>query len=205
MDITRYHEQLAACGIQNIEDLILLDQDDLNALDLTEEDRNKLFDVISVYKLFNIKATQPLRKTESASALPSDEHSLGHSKKQKTRGYRRHSKPDPNAPRLPPSAYVTFAAEYRRNLVEGEINFVDIAKGTGQAWQAMAPDERAEREAKAASLKKDFRTQLELYKTTESYRMYQQYLRHFKEGERSKPPSHSRLAPPSIGGPDYSM
>lgn len=103
----------------------------------------------------------------------------------KRRRYRRHPKPDANAPARPPTAYVVFSNEYRQNLTQQQ-SFVDIAKEVGSAWQALSADDKAKREKSADDERKRYRDALSDYKRTESYQQYMDYLRNFHKDESSK-------------------
>ncbi|PSK55351.1 High mobility group protein 20A [Elsinoe australis] len=113
---------------------------------------------------------------------------------QTKRKYRRHPKPDENAPERPPSAYVTFSNRVRERLRGQELSFTDIAKIVGENWQDPDPEERAACERQAQGMKETYYAQLTEYKKTPQWAAYQEYLAEFKEkhgGGNSKKSKHS--------------
>ncbi|UPX17755.1 uncharacterized protein EKO05_0008094 [Ascochyta rabiei] len=117
--------------------------------------------------------------------------SVGTSTKRK---YRRHPKPDENAPERPPSAYVIFSNQVRELLKGQDLSFTEIAKVVGERWQVLPAEERDACERQANSAKEKHYAGLAEYKKTPQYEAYQKYLEDFrakhnaptKEGKRSK-------------------
>lgn len=97
------------------------------------------------------------------------------------RKYRRHPKPDENAPERPPSAYVLFSNKMRDDLKSQNLTFTEIAKLVGENWQSLAPAERDIYETQANTAKDKYRRDMAEYKKTPQYRKYSQYLHDFKE------------------------
>lgn len=97
------------------------------------------------------------------------------------RKYRRHPKPDENAPGRPPSAYVLFSNKMRDDLKSQNLTFTEIAKLVGENWQSLSPSERDVFERKANAAKDKYRRDMAEYKKTPQYRKYSQYLHEFKE------------------------
>ncbi|CEJ95070.1 hypothetical protein VHEMI10573 [[Torrubiella] hemipterigena] len=97
------------------------------------------------------------------------------------RKYRRHPKPDENAPERPPSAYVLFSNKMRDDLKSQNLTFTEIAKLVGENWQSLSPSERDVFERKANAAKDKYRRDMAEYKKTPQYRKYSQYLHEFKE------------------------
>ncbi|XPS79531.1 hypothetical protein M3J09_011512 [Ascochyta lentis] len=110
------------------------------------------------------------------------------------RKYRRHPKPDENAPERPPSAYVIFSNQVRELLKGQDLSFTEIAKVVGERWQVLPAEEREACERQANSAKEKYYAGLAEYKKTPQYEAYQKYLEDFKakhnaptkEGKRSK-------------------
>lgn len=50
----------------------------------------------------------------------------------------------------------------------------------GERWQLLAPDEKGPYEKEALRMKENYHTEMNLYKLTEEYRSYQEYLADFK-------------------------
>ncbi|KAG4415001.1 hypothetical protein IFR04_011875 [Cadophora malorum] len=96
------------------------------------------------------------------------------------RKYRRHPKPDENAPERPPSAYVIFSNKMREDLKGRNLSFTEIAKLVGENWQNLTPGEKDPYEQQAFSAKERYNNELAEYKKTEQYAEYSQYLVEFK-------------------------
>jgi len=96
------------------------------------------------------------------------------------RKYRRHPKPDENAPERPPSAYVLFSNKMRDDLRGRNLTFTEIAKLVGENWQSLSPAEKETYESQAQALKDKYQSDLAEYKKTQSFRDYQDYLQEFK-------------------------
>ncbi|OBT69913.1 hypothetical protein VE03_00436 [Pseudogymnoascus sp. 23342-1-I1] len=96
------------------------------------------------------------------------------------RKYRRHPKPDENAPERPPSAYVIFSNKMREDLKGRPLSFTEIAKLVGENWQNLTPTEKEPYEQQAFTAKEKYTVELSEYRQTESYRTYSEYLMEFK-------------------------
>merc|ERR1711939_1166256 len=96
------------------------------------------------------------------------------------RKYRRHPKPDENAPERPPSAYVIFSNRVREEVKGRNLSFTEIAKLVGENWQNLTPGEKDPYEQQAFSAKERYNNELAEYKKTEQYAEYSQYLVEFK-------------------------
>jgi hypothetical protein len=96
------------------------------------------------------------------------------------RKYRRHPKPDENAPSRAPSAYVIFSNKIREDVRGQNRSFTDIAKLVGDRWQKLAPAEKEPYETQATTAKERYNAELAEYKKTDSYREYLRYLGEFK-------------------------
>lgn len=96
------------------------------------------------------------------------------------RKYRRHPKPDENAPSRAPSAYVIFSNKIREDVRGQNMSFTDIAKLVGDRWQKLAPAEKEPYETQATRTKEKYNAELAEYKKTDLYRDYMRYLVEFK-------------------------
>jgi hypothetical protein len=96
------------------------------------------------------------------------------------RKYRRHPKPDENAPERPPSAYVIFSNKMRDDLKGRNLSFTEIAKLVGENWQSLSPAEKEPYEQAAFADKERYNNELAEYKKTAQFREYSQYLAEFK-------------------------
>ena len=102
------------------------------------------------------------------------------------RKYRRHPKPDENAPERPPSAYVIFSNRMREELKGRNLSFTEIAKLVGENWQHLSPAEKETYEQQAFSAKEKYNSELAEYKKTNEYTTYAQYLVEFKARQSSQ-------------------
>ncbi|KAH6634419.1 hypothetical protein B0J18DRAFT_19012 [Chaetomium sp. MPI-SDFR-AT-0129] len=96
------------------------------------------------------------------------------------RKYRRHPKPDENAPERPPSAYVLFSNKMREELKGRNLSFTEIAKLVGENWQNLGVVEKEPFESQAQAMKDKYLSDLAEYKKTPDYRKYNAYLLEFK-------------------------
>lgn len=96
------------------------------------------------------------------------------------RKYRRHPKPDENAPERPPSAYVLFSNKMREELKGRNLSFTEIAKLVGENWQNLTAAEKEPFESQAQAIKDKYLSDLSEYKKTPEYRKYMSYLQEFK-------------------------
>lgn len=101
------------------------------------------------------------------------------------RKYRRHPKPDENAPERPPSAYVIFSNKMREELKGRNLSFTEIAKLVGENWQNLSPGEKEPYEQQAFSAKERYNGELAEYKKTDQYKEYSQYLIDFRSKHSS--------------------
>ncbi|ORX91959.1 HMG-box, partial [Basidiobolus meristosporus CBS 931.73] len=122
------------------------------------------------------------------------------------RKYRRHPKPDKNAPEKPPSAYVMFSNKVRNELKDQNMTFTEIAKIVGDRWKSISPEEKDEVERSAAKEKEEYYQILNAYKETEEYREYQRYLEEFrkKSGSCVRPVGRPRKHPKIEDSPENS-
>ncbi|RFU36148.1 hypothetical protein B7463_g234, partial [Scytalidium lignicola] len=173
-------------------------------LDITESD----FDVLGVKlghrrrKIANSRGLSSDRALASPGrGTPSDDRQLDDSKSTSAkidsrdggnsvqgakRKYRRHPKPDENAPERPPSAYVIFSNRMREDLKGRHLSFTEIAKLVGENWQTLSPAEKEPYEQQAFTAKEKYNQQLNEYKKTEQYKEYARYLADFKAKQMSQ-------------------
>ncbi|KAI3323520.1 hypothetical protein HD806DRAFT_522676 [Xylariaceae sp. AK1471] len=97
------------------------------------------------------------------------------------RKYRRHPKPDENAPERPPSAYVLFSNKMREDLKGQNLTFTEIAKLVGENWQNLGRAEKEPFERQANEAKEKYNHDLAEYKKTAEYGKYNDYLHEFRK------------------------
>lgn len=111
------------------------------------------------------------------------------------RRYKRHPKPDDNAPPRPPSAYVLFANMVREEEKSKNLSFTQLARLVGEKWKSLGSSEKEDIEAHAADVKKQYTADVTVYKKSLEYHLYQTYLTEFKErATRDEKPE--KLEPP---------
>ncbi|CAO0791588.1 unnamed protein product [Mucor circinelloides] len=96
------------------------------------------------------------------------------------RKYRRHPKPDKNAPIKPPSAYIMFSNDARAQLKGHNMTFVEIAKIVGDQWKNLGISQKQQYERTAMRAKDEYIDALNEYRKTNEYKEYQKYLNNFK-------------------------
>jgi hypothetical protein len=96
------------------------------------------------------------------------------------RRYRWHPQPDPNAPKRPKTAYVTFADHLRNDPSVARLSFVEIAREVGRQWQLMDSTLKQQWEAQTAAEMQDYEDQMDVYRRTDAYQEYQRYLESFR-------------------------
>lgn len=75
---------------------------------------------------------------------------------------------------------VLIALELREELKPENLSFTTIAKRVGERWQDIPAEEKEPYESEASGAKEKYHAEMAEYKTTKSYREYQQYLAEFK-------------------------
>ena len=70
--------------------------------------------------------------------------------------------------------------EIREELKPDNLSFTAIAKKVGERWQDLTAEDREPYEIEASTAKERYHAEMAEYKTTRSYREYQQYLVEFK-------------------------
>ncbi|RBA10914.1 hypothetical protein FPRO05_05503 [Fusarium proliferatum] len=162
-------------------DIILdIQESDLDALGVKLGHRRKLQRRIanargispSVSLVTTVRQTSEDVKSDSVQAEPTRTELPPEGQGVAKRKYRRHPKPDDNAPERPPSAYVLFSNK--------------IAKLVGENWQNLNASEKEAYESQANADKEKYHRDLMEYKKTADYRKYMQYLHEFKEKQAKR-------------------
>jgi hypothetical protein len=87
------------------------------------------------------------------------------------RKYRRHPRPDRDAPIKPPSAYIMFSNDARAKLKEHNMTFVEIAKIVGDQWKNLSSSKKKQYERTAMKAKDDYLDALNDYRQTDKYKV----------------------------------
>ncbi|TVY47275.1 High mobility group protein [Lachnellula occidentalis] len=189
LGVSHYLDDFIEQGFDTWETILDITESDFDALGVKLGHRRKLQRKIANTRgLSSDRALASPRHTPSedrqpeeqkAGAIKADlrEGGAAHGAKRK---YRRHPKPDDNAPERPPSAYVIFSNKMREDLKGRNLSFTEIAKLVGENWQNISPQEKEPYELQASSAKERYNNELAEYKKTSSYKEYSQYLVEFK-------------------------
>lgn len=190
LGISHYLHDFLEQGFDTWETILDITESDFDALGVKLGHRRKL-----QRKIANSRGFSSDRALASPRNTPSDDRHPDETKGINTkveikdgggvphgakRKYRRHPKPDENAPERPPSAYVIFSNKMRDELKGRNLSFTEIAKLVGENWQNLIPGEKEPYEQQASFAKEKYNNELTEYKKTENYKEYSQYLAEFK-------------------------
>ncbi|KAH8675751.1 hypothetical protein BX600DRAFT_507961 [Xylariales sp. PMI_506] len=173
-------------GFDSWETILDITESDLDALGVKLGHRRKLQRRIANYRGLApvVSLVSPTRTSiedpsQNANKLaPPEIKDVVASAKRK---YRRHPKPDENAPERPPSAYVLFSNKMREDLKGQNLSFTEIAKLVGENWQSLDRAEKDPYETQAQEAKERYNREISEYKKTDNYRRYTEYLHGFRK------------------------
>ncbi|KAI8582174.1 hypothetical protein K450DRAFT_229374 [Umbelopsis ramanniana AG] len=117
---------------------------------------------------------------ECSSSISSTEDDTSSSSPLTKRKYRRHAKPDKNAPIKPPSAYVMFSNDVRKELKDYNMSFTELARIVGNRWKNIESNVKQTYEDAANLAKDEYLRELAEYQKTEEHKHYQKYLTDFR-------------------------
>ncbi|KAI9671580.1 MAG: hypothetical protein M1817_003632 [Caeruleum heppii] len=207
LGLSQYLAAFLAEGFETWETLLDITEADLDSLDVKRGHRRKLQrEIASSRGYSNEQALAPLRATPTddsttdvdgrAPLIREDTGgTITGSNNGGKRKYRRHPKPDEDAPERPPSAYVIFSNKTREDLKGQSLSFTEIAKLVGENWQVLSPVEKEPYESHAAALKERYNTEMAEYKKTDKYAEYLQYLADFKAKHANPKPAADKKRP----------
>lgn len=193
LGISQYHEVFIEHGFDTWAAIQDITESDLDALGVKLGHRRKLQRRIAESRGFSPDRAlaSPPRNTPTDDRQ-ADEQQAGTARAEgkdaapgtgpqgSKRKYRRHPKPDPNAPERPASAYVLFSNKMREELKGQNLTFTEIAKLVGENWQNLPPAEKEPFEQSASAAKDRYNADLVEYKKTGLYVAYTRYLGEFK-------------------------
>ncbi|KIW83074.1 hypothetical protein Z517_02317 [Fonsecaea pedrosoi CBS 271.37] len=199
LGLEQYLDAFIGEGFDTWETLTDIQESDFDALNVKLGHRRKLQRAIAEYRgvsyerLFGSPAQEALLETSrgfdagAGSSLGPERPSVP--PPETKRKYRRHPKPDENAPERPPSAYVIFSNKVREEVKDQNLSFTQIAKLVGDRWQKLDPTGKEPFEAQANAAKEKYNILLSAYRKTDEYRDYMAYLSEFKarHGQPSEP------------------
>jgi len=191
LQLSAYIDVFVENGFDTWEDVLDITESDLESLNVRLGHRRRLQREIADYTGRSIKdiigdngdrqsSLDPPGDTRDAQPVnPGQNPATG------KRRYRRHPKPDPNAPERPPSAYVLFSNQVREDLKAENLSFTEMAKVVGEKWQQLNTDGREPYETEASDMKDAYNAKLIDYKKTPEYKEYAEYLTNFKAAQQS--------------------
>ncbi|KAG9777049.1 hypothetical protein KCU88_g4643, partial [Aureobasidium melanogenum] len=210
LGLEQYLDAFVGEGFDTWETLTDIQESDFDALNIKLGHRRKLQRAIAEYRGISyerligspaqeapVDSVRALESSTTPSAGPDRNPGPPAETKRK---YRRHPKPDENAPERPPSAYVIFSNKVREEVKDQNLSFTQIAKLVGDRWQKLDPAGKEPFETQANAAKERYNIQLSTYRKTEAYKEYMQYLADFKSkhGQTSEP-KRPKLDPESSG------
>jgi hypothetical protein len=190
LGLSQYENRLQENGFEDWETVTAITETDMAKMNFKRGHRRKLQRAIREYS--SASASHRVYEAENF-PLPSDglpaveEHSEATPQPSQqaaraTRQYRRHPRPDLNAPLKPKTAYMLFGEHVRQDPALSHSSFPEIAKETGKRWRGLSHEERTVIwETPAAKRLQDYKEELDRYKQTEKYQSYQTYLARFKQ------------------------
>ncbi|OTA69081.1 hypothetical protein K449DRAFT_428495 [Hypoxylon sp. EC38] len=193
LGISQYLDAFIDQGFDSWETILDITESDLDALGVKLGHRRKLQRRIANYRGIapETSLVSPTRTSiEDARLEPNRTESIKTDKPDGVavakRKYRRHPKPDENAPERPPSAYVLFSNKMREDLKGQNLTFTEIAKLVGENWQNLTREEKEPFERQAHEAKERYNRELADYKKTPEYRKYCDYLHEFRKRQAAQ-------------------
>jgi len=189
LGISHYLNDFVEQGFDTWDTILDITESDFDALGVKLGHRRKLQRKIANARgLSSDRALASPRNTptddrvtdEHKNSAKSESKDVGSGPHGAKRKYRRHPKPDENAPERPPSAYVIFSNKMREELKGRNLSFTEIAKLVGENWQSLSPGEKEPYEQQAFTDKERYNNELAEYKKTPQFKEYSQYLAEFK-------------------------
>ncbi|KAI1660254.1 hypothetical protein F4813DRAFT_317777 [Daldinia decipiens] len=193
LGITQYLDAFIDQGFDSWDTILDITESDLDALGVKLGHRRKLQRRIANYRGVAPEASLVSPTCTSIEDARIDSNRTESVKLEKPDGtavakrkYRRHPKPDENAPERPPSAYVLFSNKMREDLKGQNLTFTEIAKLVGENWQNLNRDEKEPFERQAHEAKERYNRELAEYKKTTEYRKYYDYLHEFRKRQATQ-------------------
>ncbi|KAI1390208.1 uncharacterized protein F4822DRAFT_428550 [Hypoxylon trugodes] len=193
LGISQYLDAFVEQGFDSWETILDITESDLDALGVKLGHRRKLQRRIANYRGVAPETSLVSPTRTSIEDVRLDSNRTEPLKPEKPDGaavakrkYRRHPKPDDNAPERPPSAYVLFSNKMREDLKGQNLTFTEIAKLVGENWQNLNRDEKEPFERQAHEAKEKYNRELADYKKTNEYRKYCDYLHEFRKRQATQ-------------------
>ncbi|KAI8962697.1 hypothetical protein F5Y11DRAFT_356796 [Daldinia sp. FL1419] len=193
LGITQYLDAFIDQGFDSWDTILDITESDLDALGVKLGHRRKLQRRIANYRGVAPETSLVSPTCTSIEDARLDSNRSEPVKPEKSDGaavakrkYRRHPKPDENAPERPPSAYVLFSNKMREDLKGQNLTFTEIAKLVGENWQNLNRDEKEPFERQAHEAKERYNRELAEYKKTTEYKKYYDYLHEFRKRQAAQ-------------------
>ncbi|KAF1848868.1 uncharacterized protein K460DRAFT_375638 [Cucurbitaria berberidis CBS 394.84] len=186
LGLTEYLQLLRENGFYSWETVVDITEEDLTALKFKLGHRRALQREIATFRgLPSSLSLEPEHSSFeptslSTLALETLTRQTSTPPPREKRKYRRHPRPDSNAPKKPKTAYVNFADQLRTDPEVSQLTFVNIAREVGRRWQDLPAEQKRIWESNAARALQEFEAQMDEYRRTENWRKYQAYLHDFK-------------------------
>ncbi|KAF3015596.1 hypothetical protein G7054_g11048 [Neopestalotiopsis clavispora] len=186
LGISQYLGAFVDQGFDSWETILDITESDLDALGVKLGHRRKLQRRIANHRGLAPAAslaspTRPSIEDSTTQPPKTVQHEIKDGSAATKRKYRRHPKPDENAPERPPSAYVLFSNKMREDLKGQNLSFTEIAKLVGENWQSLDRAEKEPYETQAQELKDRYNRDMNEYKKTPDYKRYSDYLHDFRK------------------------
>ncbi|KAF2848396.1 hypothetical protein T440DRAFT_401498 [Plenodomus tracheiphilus IPT5] len=202
LGLSDYHQVLVDNGFHSWETVVDITEEDLTALNFKLGHRRALQREIATFRgvpsslSLELDSASSETTSLSTSALETLTRQTSTPPTREKRRYRRHPRPDSNAPKKPKTAYVNFADQLRLDPVVSQLSFVNIAREVGRRWQELPAEQKRVWESNAARAMQEFEAQMDEYKKTDNWRKYQVYLNEFRAQQAlpsaGKRPANSR-------------
>ncbi|KAH9902178.1 hypothetical protein F4778DRAFT_111939 [Xylariomycetidae sp. FL2044] len=193
LGISQYLDAFVDQGFDSWDTILDITESDLDALGVKLGHRRKLQRRIANYRGVapEVSLVSPTHTSIEDARLDSNRSESARTENKDgptvaKRKYRRHPKPDDNAPERPPSAYVLFSNKMREDLKGQNLTFTEIAKLVGENWQNLNRTEKEPFERQAHEAKEKYNRDLAEYKKTHEYRKYCGYLQDFRKRQASQ-------------------
>lgn len=192
LGVSSYADRFVEHGFENWEALECMTEKDFDFLGVKLGHRRIIQKEIARRQGLNSRAGSQPQVDGEGSGKSNELGGDGVSQDRMKRRYRRHPKPDENAPRRPYSAYAMFCNKVREDLQEQDLCFVELAKIAGRRWQALSLSDKEPWIRKGLDAKKTYDEELARYRQTEEYEKYSEYLTEFRSKHPKPEPTETK-------------
>ncbi|KAL8941357.1 MAG: hypothetical protein Q9216_002296 [Gyalolechia sp. 2 TL-2023] len=180
----QYLPRFLEAGFESWETILDITEDDLDSLGVQRGHRRRLQQQIAYsIKLSAAPDDRPSSVWNRSLPKVDDPISTGNSRK---RQYTRRPKPDPKAPRSPPTAHVLFSNALRDELKDQPLSSVDKTKIVGERWDNLPEEDKSQWRQGAAKSLENYESDQTRYQNTNDHQDYQAYLAEVHAPQSSK-------------------